>query len=827
MKELAVNTRLTVVIAFLLAAAPAWADGPDRGNLLVNPAFRFHAFTNSREGKAASYTSGEIACWNQDAYGGAEVCRAARTAAFRPRFPVENLVVIHPGKRLYQFSLLVDMGLDHGDRVSFSVYGHQAAADSLSASLHLVRLDSQAGEWTAPDRRTFPKHSRGEMVRGPSYTRNSGTPPDFELTIADCPIVGAFSESADKSTDQPNTIGIEVELVNRSKDQDVWVYSPCLARGAEPVNRLAEARPMPDAYRGIPRTIQKLWRGEPLHIIVMGSSIDRGSANPPMYLYDEDPRSPQYKTPLSERVFEGERVGHAEWDDYVGWWQHYFMYGGRLRRLLMEKFNYPIDRLLLNTMACDGSSISESHSGLADYASLAIAPEENANGHRKGKTWQELYPAVFARPEGPRPDLVIFGSGANEKIDGADELAVFEGAIRWFQRHYPGVEFLFCMWQNREGYTPCTGYLAELALRYQIPCLNLGRTLSLATRHCNSYALCPRDGHPQAAGHFLWAKHLEQAFEVADPIEPGIAQLQLPDRINAYTIGWEGDMRTYAAPCPRIHGGTALILDDTVVNLWATTKDELVCIRVDGQENSGSRRKPSARRDVRNSAFATGRLTLGDRHVVEVTGRQARLVAADCKVVPERQWVPITSPRWSLSGLKAEPFASQWGSPYGSQQVQVPAGRSVEIELSGTLWSVAYVDQARGGQMAVAIDGRPTLRVSTAVPLAAADGRKLFLENRKGTGRLAYGMHVLRITATDGPVALLGVFAYDTRSNRANERVLRGMASPGDSVEFTLPFQARPVVLCSGGLRVESADLTAAQARFGGVGPGSYEIIGE
>ena len=135
----------------------------------------------------------------------------------------------------------------------------------------------------------------------------------------------------------------------------------------------------------------------------------------------------------------------------------------------MEKFDYPMDRLLLNTMACDGSSISEAHSGLAEYASLSVPPDPGANGHRAGKTWQQLYPALFARPEGPRPDLVIFGSGANEKVDGADEIALFEGAIRWFQRHYPDTEFLFCMWQNRESYTPNTGHLMELSLRYGIP----------------------------------------------------------------------------------------------------------------------------------------------------------------------------------------------------------------------------------------------------------------------------------------------------------------------------------------------------------------------
>lgn len=438
---------LTSIAATIFLASFGWAqnkpvsssaDEPAPRNLLLNSALGFHCFTNSRTGGAPSFHAGTVACWNQDAYGDAEAYRATRTTALRPTLPVENVVVIHPGKRFHQFALLTEMGLDHGDVVSFSVHGRQQAPDSLQAAVHLMRLDSQSGQWTAPgDGRTFPKHSRGELVRGPSYTAASGSANEFRVAVENCRIVGEFTESPDKSTDQPNTIGIEVELVNRSKDQDVWIYAPCLCRGAKAKSMLADLRPMPESYRGIPRTIQKLWRGEPLHIIVMGSSIDRGSANPPMYLYDEDPQSPEFKQPKSVRDFDGAAIGHPEWNDYIGWWQHYFMYGGRLRRLLMEKFDYPMEKLLLNTMACDGSSISESHSGLAEYASLSLPPEPGVNGHRKGKTWQELYPAVFARPEGPRPDLVIFGSGANEKVDGAAEIALFEGAIRWFHRHYP------------------------------------------------------------------------------------------------------------------------------------------------------------------------------------------------------------------------------------------------------------------------------------------------------------------------------------------------------------------------------------------------------
>jgi len=804
------------------------ADARQPMNLLLNPDFHFHCFDNSRTGQAPSYKAGAIPGWNMDAYGDAEVWRATRL----PRniglpFPAPNVVVIHPGKRLVQFSLLSELGLDHGDTVHFHVWGCQEEPGALESRIHLMRLDSAAGDWKPDfDQRMFPKHSRGELVRGPSQAVRSDAANPFRLN-AQLTIVGAFTEDPDRSTDQPNTIGIEVELVNRSVDKDVIVAAPWLTPAPAPADttRLAEARPLPQYYRGIPRTIHKLWRGEPLHIIVMGSSIDRGSANPPLTLYDEDPESPTYKQPLSGRDFDGQLIGHPEWNDYIAWWQHYFMYGGRLRRALMEKFNYPIDRILLNTMACDGSSISEAHSGLAAYAALTLPPDPGVNGHRAGKSWRELYPAVFARPEGPRPDLVIFGSGANEKVDGAAELALFEGAVRWFQRHYPGIEFLFCMWQNRESYTPNTGHLMELALGYQIPYIDLARTLSLTTRHCNSYALCPRDGHPQAAGHYLWFKQLERAFDAADPIQSGRAQLHLPPRLHAATVGWEGEIETYASDSPRIRGGQGIVLDDAAVNLWAACKEGPVGVRIDGQDSAGSRRRPSGARDLRNSTFATGLLSLGDRHVVEVAG-DARLVAVDCKLVPGRQWTGVDSPRWQLGGLQPGEFSSSWGAPYGKWQVEIPAGQAVEVELPGTVLSVAYVDRDAGGTLLAEVDGQESLRVATNQPFLAG-GEPLFMENRRGILNLPYGLHRLRAAAVDGPVSLLGAFSYDTRANRANERVVRGTAFPGEVLRFSPPFAARPLVLTSGGLQVASDALGRAEVRFSGTGPGGYEIAGE
>ena len=832
------------------SGAAGAAEAPAAVNLLLNSRFAFHSFDNSRTGTAASYRAGAVPCWDQEAYGDAEVWRSPRAKGCRPRFPVENVVVLHPGKRFSQFALLAEMELDHGDRVSLSVYGTQAAAESLQASLHLVRLDSAAGDWSPAqfgqeDKRTFPKHSRGELVRGPSVTARSGPAGAFEVKIENAEVVGAFTEGGDKSTDQPNTIGIAVEFVNTSKDQDVWIYSPCLSRGAAAQNRLPAARPLPEYYRGIPRTIQKLWRGEPLHILAMGSSIDRGSANPPQYLYDEDPASPTYKQPLTGREFDGAKIGRPEWNDYIGWWQHHFMYTGRLRQALMRKFNYPMQKLLLNTMACDGSCIAESHSGFADYASLSGPPEANTNGHRTGKTWQELYPDLFARPEGPRPDLVIFGSGANEKVDGAEEIALFEGAIRWFQRHYPGTEFLFCMFQNRESYTANTGHLMELALRYQIPYIDFGQVLDLATRHCNSYALVPKDGHPQAAGHYLWYKQLERAFDAADPIGLGIVQKHLPDRVSANTIGWEGDAHTYPADDARLRKSGGFILDDTVVNLWGTCKEEKVGVRIDGAPVTAGRFSPFGRRDVRNSTFAMGRLTLGDRHIVEVTGTDARFTAVDAKTVPGRQWVGVESPRWQEPGktlevfvngkpaaarpsdLADKAFASEWGAPYGTRQVLLPAGRFLEIEVPGTDFSVAYADAENGGILRVEVDGAERLVQPTNVPFTTAAEEKVYMENRKGIRGLPYGMHRVRVTAVDGPVTLLGLFTYDTRPNRENERVLRGTAYPGETVTFSAAFKARPLVVCTGGLQAAPAAVASPGGNFTGTGPGGDEVGGE
>ncbi|MDB6140401.1 MAG: hypothetical protein JWO94_3473 [Verrucomicrobiaceae bacterium] len=800
-------------------------------NLLLNSAFNFHSFDNSRTGTAAEFKSGGIACWDQAAYADAEAFRATRQTSFRPPFAVDNVVVIHPGKSLQQFSLLADMGLDGNEHVSLTAFGHQSKPGSLRAAIRMMKLDSEEGTWKPKDfgfsdARIFPKHARGELTAEPSFTHDSGPDMDFELKVEKAVIPFGFTEAADKSTRQPNVIGITVEFTNLS-DEDVSVFSPCLTRGDKALSRLPESRAMPDYYRSLPRTIQKLWRGDPLHIIVMGSSIDRGSANPRLVPYDEDPKSPGFKQPLVKTTdFDGALMGHPEWNDYIGWWQHHLMYGGRFRQWLMQRFNYPMDHLLLNTMASDGSCIAESHSGLAAYATLSIPPEAGANGHAKGKSWQELYPAVFARPEGARPDLVIFGSGANEKVDGADEVAAFEGAIRWFQQHYPGIEFVFCMWQNRETYTPNTGHLRELSLRYQIPFIDLGRAISETTRYCNSHALVPVDGHPQAAAHSLWARQLERAFEVADPIEPGIAQLQLPERLSQYTLGWEGDVKTYPAGDKRLRDNKGFILDETYINLWARSSDDLVSVRIDGKPDDSSRRKPMKARDNRNSTFAKGRLSFGDRHIVEVTGTDSALIAVDSKAALNRQWTAINSPRWNLPA-KPEPFASEWGGPYGDHQAVIAAGKAASMAFTGTDLSVAYVDAAEGGELVVLVDEVEKLRIAAREPFTDGSGKALYMENRKGIRGLAYGWHQVQVKAEGGAVRLLGAFTYDTRPNRSAERVERGHAFAGESISFSLAFKARPMVICHGALRALLGDTNASSITFSGSGEGDYEVIGE
>jgi hypothetical protein len=475
-------------------------------------------------------------------------------------------------------------------------------------------------------------------------------------------------------------------------------------------------------------------------------------------------------------------------------------------------------------MACDGSCVGEAHSGLAAYCSLALPPSPGENGHGSGKTWQELYPGLFARPEGPRPDLVIFGSGANEKTDTPNEVAVFEGMIRWLQAHYPDTEFLFCMFQNAGAYTPNVGDLQALALRYQIPLLDYGRLSDDLTRWCNRYALVPSDGHPQAAAHELWFRVIERAFECWDPILPGIAQRHLPERLHPNTFGWEGEMVTLTEGDPRIRANLVLF-EDTALNCWGGGPNDTPVPWVDGVQHSGRRSMP--KRDLRNSLFRFGDCRLGDRHILELQGTDARLTAVDLKVCPNRRYLSVDSPVWDCAGLEVREFASEWGAPYGSRCLDLPAGGSLAVEAVGTDFSLAYADQPDGGSLKVALDGVPVLEVAANVPYTDRQGTAHYLENRRGILGLPYGRHRFTVAAAGGPVTVLGLFAYDARPNTHRERVLRGLASAGETVRFSAPFKARPLVYCDAPLKVNAEDIRATAVTFGGHGMGAYEIVGE
>ncbi len=826
--------QIAAIIALVIGTLPGVAEPM---NLLLNPRFEFHAFGNHRHGERVSFRSHNVAFWNTDAWGDITVLRESHAPEdVRPDFSTGNLVQIAPGKRLWQFVTLPEAGLAPGDTLSLSVRGWQPEAGALRASVKLMKLDSEDGEWSPADYgmaddRTFPRHSRGELVVAEQWDATSDADGTVELRIDGAEIIGHFTPGEESHSEDVNTVGLRVEIANtletaEGEDRGAWVYAPALTANGPAAPGLRPAREMQPLYRHIPRTIQKLWKGEPIHVLLMGSSIDRGSANPPLYPYDEDPNSPTFKQPLADREFDAELVGRPDLDGYYGWWRHYFSYTGRLKRELMRTFDLGPDKLLFNWMACDGSCVGEAHSGLAEYCSLSLPPDPNTNGHASGRTWEELYPELMSRPGGPGPDLVIFGSGANEKTDTPDEVAVFEGTIRWIQRHYPGCEFLFGQFQNQGGYTPNPGDLQAIGLRYGIPFCDYGMIGDQLTRWVNRRALVPRDGHPQAAAHYLWFKQLERAFETWDPTVAGHPQELLPERMHPNTYGWEGEMVLFDAESPRI-ADSRFILEDTAFNAFARVDGEDAPVPVvDGEELSGARRS-TASYNLRNSWFRHGNLRLGDRHVLEVKGPNPELTYVNAKVCPDRQLIGVQNPRWDLGGGEVEPYASEWGAPFGARQAVLQPGATFTLDVIATDISVAYVDAPDAGTLRVLVDGEERLAQPANMPFTDCDGGERYLENRKGILDLGYGLHRVTLEATDAPVAVLGVFTYDSRSNRDAERRITGIAAPGETVAITPPFRARPLVVCTGGLSARYEDTAPDRVTFSGDGPGSYEIVGQ
>jgi hypothetical protein len=379
------------------------------------------------------------------------------------------------------------------------------------------------------------------------------------------------------------------------------------------------------------------------------------------------------------------------------------------------------------------------------------------------------------------------------------------------------------MWQNAGGYTPNPGDLQALALRYQIPIVDFGKVLDEATAWV-SRPMEFKDGHPQASGHYLWFKQLETAFECFDPITTGQAQRHLPERIIPNTYGWEGDHITFEAGNPRI-SGPRFIFEDTAINCWAQADGDGPEPYVDGHQLSARRSSP--RRDIRNSYFRHGRARLGDRHILELAGENAALTAVDAFVCPNRRFLGVANPAWSLDGAEMSDFVSEWGAPYGDRQAVIPAGGSARIDIIGTDISVAYVDAADGGSLRVLVDGVEKLLQPTNVPFTDIAGTQHFMENRRGMPDLGYGWHTLVVEAVDGPVRLLGLFSYDSRPNLANERRLTGFAWAGETVSFSEGFYSRPVVICHGGLSVAADAVTPSQVTFSGEGTGTFEVVGE
>ncbi|MDD4108423.1 MAG: hypothetical protein PHH93_06875, partial [Prolixibacteraceae bacterium] len=769
---------LLMPVLIIIVLNPLSAQTPGESeNLLLNPGFEFHSFINHREGIPVSYTSGNVAFWNTDVWGDITVMRESHADDhIRPDFSVHNLVAISPGKKIWQFFTLPEAGLAHGEKVNLYVHGYQPKEDMLKAKIKMMKPDSEDGEWSPADygmkdSRTFPRHSRGELVVAKEYAATETGEGLIKIDIRNAGIPGKVSTGNVSSSDDINTIGIQVEFENMDNSDTVWIFSPAFTVSKPASQNLPQARSMEPDYRYIPRTIQKLWKGEPIHILVMGSSIDRGSANPPMYLYDEDPGSVTFKQPLAEGLFDGEKAGVPEVDSYYGQWRHYFSYAGRLKLELMRKFNLPPDKICLNFMACDGSNVGEAHSGLKEYCSLSLPPSPEANGHKSGKSWEELYPELFTRKGGPGPDLVIFGSGANEKTDTPDEIAVFEGMIRWIQQHYPYSEFLFCQFQNFGGYTPNPGDLQALSLRYQIPFMDFGKINDDIVRWSNRYALVPFDGHPQAAGHYLWFKQLEKAFECWDPIVPGQARLQLPERIHKNTYNWEGEMVSFDSSSKRIKGNM-FIFEDGAVNCWGKADNEKPLPYVDGKLYESRRSSPKY--DLRNSMFRFGRTSLGDRHILEISGDNPELTYVDAKICPGRQSYFVDNPVWELKGLSTDEFVSEWGAPYGSKKVVLEPGKSVEAEVVCTDISVAYADIPNGGILKIYVDDQLKVTQPANIPFTDTNKKSYFMENRKGIPDLGYGLHKVRLEAEHGPVPVLGLFTYDSRPNRNSERRIAG-----------------------------------------------------
>ena len=753
---------------FIFAALVLFAiSGSAADNLLVNPEFKYY---EPGEGEPALYVAG----WNVAQRGDAE---AEKKCAAFPDDGKGNVVKILPGKKFWQFAALSDLGVTEKDTLlSLSCQVAQDAPKAVAMRLCLMGVESGEGTWEPKtfglkDERTFSCHGRGELIRLDTIETISGEE-NATLNAEGLKVDWNFKYQKEADPSFKNAVGILAEFENLS-DKPVYIKAPILSKGEKAAAEYQASRPLPEYYRMLPRTMKKLLTGDPVYILTLGSSIDRGSANPPLYPYGENPASPDYKKPLCDcryDKFDPALVGRPELKGYYAWGQHYFMYTGRMRMELMRKFNYPVDKILLNVMACDGSSIGESHSGFADYASFALAPYDNNNGHSAGKKWEEYYPALFADGNKPAPDLVVFGHGHNEHIDAPDEIAAYEGAVRWFQRHYPAVEFVSCMWIRDKGKpNSMTEPMEKFCAYYNIPFIDAGEMINQLKQTANFYALATDGGHPQAGAHYLWFKQLEKAFEVTSPAAEPIPQKILPERMNSYSYNWEGEIVSFTAESKRIVNKRMMVIEDSTLNLWAKhdlpckDKTEYMKLRIDGVEAKDcGHGKNSPNRDLRNSAFVHGRLSIGDRHLVEIVGTNPEITFADNKVCLNKHFIPAGDPAWKDAPAAGE-FTSAWGAPYGDKACVLKEGESMSVNVTGNLIAVAYVDVENGGAFRVEVDGENKLEQKADAPYVDSEGGKYYLENRKAVGGLPFGEHAVKLTCASGEVKILGLYCYDAR----------------------------------------------------------------
>ena len=90
---------------------------------------------------------------------------------------------------IWQFATLPELGLKEGDEVSLSVNGYQETSGALKARLCLMLIESDDGEWSPadfglPDKRTFAKHGRGELIRAPQRDASvQETGKEFQLQV--------------------------------------------------------------------------------------------------------------------------------------------------------------------------------------------------------------------------------------------------------------------------------------------------------------------------------------------------------------------------------------------------------------------------------------------------------------------------------------------------------------------------------------------------------------------------------------------------------------------------------------------------------------------